>query len=325
MEITVRNVNHGLAEALWNLKTMGVEEQSRNGPVIVFPEPVMTTYARPNERVLFWNKRDANPIFHLLEAIWMLAGRKDVKFPQLFNSTIGQFSDDGESFNAAYGYRWRHHFGFDQLVAVIETLTADRNTRQAVMQIWEPNDLRKSTKDKACNTQVFFEVRHDKLNMTVINRSNDIWWGCYGANAVHFSILHEFVAHAVGAELGVYRQFSHNLHLYTKLYDAKQYLIYPPVAEDYDLYMYGMKSKPIMDNGDWKSWLEEAEMFCADPYHPHAYTHDFFYHVAYPMAMVSKTRKDKLGDGMYWAQKIEAADWHTATVEWINRREAKKA
>jgi len=325
MEIATRNVNSALSEALWKLKVMGREESSRNGPVIAFPEPVMTTYERPQERVLFWDKRDCNPVFHLLESVWMLAGRRDVAFPQMFNSRFGQYSDDGKNFNAAYGYRWRKHFGYDQLERVIEVLTKDRNTRQAVMQIWEPSDLGKATKDKACNTQVFFEIRADRLNMTVLNRSNDLWYGAYGSNAVHFSVLQEFVASAVGVPLGVYRQFSHNLHLYTKLCDAVKHLDNPPSPESYDAYLHGVKPSPLMSpNTNWKKWLLEAEYYCENPFSFSPWLDSFFKDIAYPMAMASKSRKDKTGDGIFWANQIAADDWRIATLEWIQRREEAK-
>jgi len=107
----------------------------------VFPEPVTTTYLRPTERVLFHAGRDANPIFHLMEAIWMLAGRNDVAFLEQFNRTIGQYSDNGEVFNAAYGHRWRKHFGHDQLIEVINLLRKDPKSRQAVIQMWDDKDL----------------------------------------------------------------------------------------------------------------------------------------------------------------------------------------
>ena len=130
IEIRARNVNVAVSEALWKLKVVGVQEDTRNGPVIAFPEPVVTTYERPQERVLFWGERDANPIFHLMESIWMLAGRRDVAFLEQFNSKIGQYSDDGKVFNAAYGYRWRDHFGYDQLTEIIKLLKEEPHTRQ---------------------------------------------------------------------------------------------------------------------------------------------------------------------------------------------------
>ena len=328
MEITVRNVNHAFSEIFWKMKAMGLKpEQTRNGPAYVIPEPVVTTYRYPKERVLFHKGRDANPIFHLMESIWMLAGRRDVAFLQHFNSTIGQFSDDGKVFNAAYGYRWRRHFGFDQLEETIKILRKDPNTRQAVIQMWDQDDLNKRTKDKACNTQVVFDTRGGRLNMTVFNRSNDIWWGAYGANAVHFSFLQEFVASSLNMHCGAYRQVSNNLHLYTELYGASRYIEHPPTVEDYDLYSQAVVGPlPIMLNGDYKSFLADCEKFCCDPFDQSAeYKNPFFTHVAQPMAMVSRVRKIRAGDGTGYAAKIRASDWKRAVFDWIHKRELLRA
>jgi thymidylate synthase len=328
MEITVRNVNQAFSEVFWKLKAANLQpEQTRNGPALVFPEPVTTTYLRPTERVLFHAGRDANPIFHLMEAIWMLAGRNDVAFLEQFNRTIGQYSDNGEVFNAAYGHRWRKHFGHDQLIEVINILRADPKSRQAVIQMWDDKDLTKQTKDKACNTQVVFSIRGDFfLDMTVFNRSNDIWWGAYGANAVHFSVLQEFVATSVGMQVGVYRQISNNLHLYTELYDAKKYVNSPPNAHVYDHYSnYLVKPLPLMLDGHYQSFLWDAEEFCTKPFNDKiVYRHPFFQGVAVPMATVSAMRRGKVTDGRGYASKIKAPDWKNATLQWINNREAKK-
>jgi hypothetical protein len=127
MEIKVRNVNEAFSDIFWKMKAMNLEpEQTRNGPAYVMPEPVTTIYTHPDERVLFNRKRDCNPVFHLMESIWMMAGRNDVAFLSQFNKNMVNFSDDGVTFNAAYGYRWRHHFGFDQIRAVIKTLHLTR-------------------------------------------------------------------------------------------------------------------------------------------------------------------------------------------------------
>ena len=327
MELVVRNVNQAFSEIFWKLKVLNLKpEQTRNGPAIVYPELVTTVYKCPAERVLFHGGRDANPIFHLMESIWMLAGRNDVGFLQQFNKRMVEFSDDGKAFNAAYGHRWRKHFAHDQLDEVIKLLRRDPATRQAVVQIWDNADLLKKTKDKACNTQIIFDVRQDRLNMTVFNRSNDIWWGAYGANAVHFSFLQEFVAAATGHRIGVYRQVSNNFHLYTELYDAKQYLVSPPDASHYDYYSQGVvRPAPLMLNGEYKLFLTECEMFCSDPFNERIrYANPFFEYVAKPMAMISRVRKAKGGDGRYYAQNIRAEDWRRAAFEWIDRRDKAK-
>lgn len=331
MEIKTRNVNGALADALWALKVGNYEpEQSRNGAVMAFPEPVITTYFRPQERVLFCSKRDANPIFHLMESIWMLAGREDVEFLQKFNSTISQFSDNGTTFNAAYGYSWRYRFGYDQLLIVIEMLRKDPGSRQAVLQMWNTEDLTKKTLDKACNMSVVFDCREGNLNMTVFNRSNDLWFGAYGANAVHFSFLQEFVAHAVKMPVGVYRQVSNNLHLYlSNGYDGYDIMSSVPAsfdAEFSDLYTLGQVTpEPLMTNSDYAGFFDDCEAFCADPFSLDSkYCHPFFADVARPMAMVSKVRKAKAGTGEDWAAQITASDWRRAVQDWIFRRENKK-
>lgn len=328
MEINVRNVNQAFSEVFWRLHALDLTpENTRNGPALVFPEPVTTTYTCPQERVLFHPGRDANPVFHLLESIWMLAGRRDVGFLRQFNSRINQYSDDGEVFNAAYGYRWRRHFGRDQLVDVIRLLRRDPETRQAVVQIWDPADLTRRTLDKACNLDMVFDTRGGRLNMTVHNRSNDVWWGAYGANAVHFSVVQEFVACAVGLRIGHYRQVSNNLHLYTKLYDAARYVRSPPFADAYDHYSAGLvRPAPLMVDGDYVRFLEECEEFCNDPFNlERDYHSPFLKHVAAPMAMVSRVRNSHAGDGRAYAAKIRSEDWRRAVSEWIDRRELARA
>lgn len=324
MEITTRNANTLFEDMFWKFKTSGMSADSRNGPVIRIVEPVLTTIANPRERVLFHGERDANPVFHLMEAIWMLAGRRDVGFVQQFNSKIGQYSDDGEVFNAAYGYRWRHHFGHDQLLELITKLQTDRDTRQAVLQMWDSKDLSKDTKDRACNMQLIFEILHGKLNMTVINRSNDAWYGYCGANAVHFTVLQEFVASAVGVKLGVYRTFTTNLHLYTELYDARKFVDNPPSSEAFDMYQHGVKPMKLVGNTDYFGWLEDAETFCNNPFKYDNSQYSFFTEVAHPMAMISYERKNKISDGMKWADRVEAEDWRIAAQDWIERRETAK-
>ena len=163
---------------------------SRNGDVLYIQEPVIVTYAHPRERVLFNQARDCNPFFHLYEALWMLAGRNDVSPLAYYNSNIANYSDDGETFNGAYGYRWRNcqipevysykdedGFGMggmvagvttkfvDQLRILIDHLKAVPDSRRAVLQMWNvEDDLLKigpqnQSKDVCCNTHVYFALR----------------------------------------------------------------------------------------------------------------------------------------------------------------------
>jgi len=226
LTIVGRNVNEVYKEAMWKMPIFGSKEGSRNGLVMVSNVPVISTYERPMERILFNANRDANPFFHIIESMWMLAGRNDVECLSLFNSTMGNYSDDGVTLNGAYGYRWRAHFDHDQLRWVIGELARDKTTRRAVLGMWDPYTdpqyVYMGGKDAPCNTHVYFRVNMGALDMTVCNRSNDIIWGCYGANVVHMSFMQEFVAQAVGIPVGSYHQFSNNWHIYEQHFHLLQ-------------------------------------------------------------------------------------------------------
>jgi len=212
-------------EALWEAARAlifgGVKEGSRNGTVLRHPIPVTFLHCHPERCVVFDPDRDANPFFHLLEAIWMLSGSNKVEFLSNIVPRMVSFSDDGETFHGAYGHRWANYFG-DQLEDILRLLTSEPNTRRAVLGIWDPiGDLGTNSRDLPCNTTVYFQqsCRDGSLDMTVCNRSNDLVWGALGANVVHFAFLHAYIAANVNMAIGRYYQFTTNLHCYEQHFE----------------------------------------------------------------------------------------------------------
>lgn len=178
MHFKYRNVNEAFLKLISGIFTgeiPTVVTSSRAGEVAMIEEPVTVSYLRPRERVLLNEARDANPFFHLYESLWMLAGRNDLAPLTYYLSSYADFSDDGETVNGAYGYRWRHSAlsaanpcldnplgeGVDQLKLIIEHLRAKPNSRRAVLSMWNiEDDLLKvdSSKDVCCNTHAYFSV-----------------------------------------------------------------------------------------------------------------------------------------------------------------------
>jgi Thymidylate synthase len=327
MEFYVGNVNEALSRALENIKLSHSVEQSRNGDVWVFPEPVMTIYNRPTERVLFSPLRDANPFFHLMESLWMLAGRNDIAWPAYFAANMANYSDDKKTLHGAYGYRWRKGFSVDQLRVLAEHLRKDPSSRRAVLTMWAPEvDLVYATdpsnKDAPCNTHCYLDARNGALNLTVCCRSNDLWWGAYGANAVHFSILQEFMAAFVGIPVGEYRQFSNNLHLYTSVVAVNRIDEYCADIEAHDHYLSEDSEHYPLVQGDPEMWLPELDRFLRDPLNNKrtSYLEPFFPDVAIPMYRA------------WWLHKeghaprevtLGARDWEIACNAWLARRHKK--
>jgi hypothetical protein len=220
MQHYFRNVNYALIEMAEDILEQGDKGPSRNGPVISYPHPVTITTMNPMERVLLCPKRRANPFLNLLDGLSILSSVRDVKplsdiVPRFLN-----YSDDGVTLRAHYGARLR-----DQVHTAVHMLRQDPSSRRVVMTIWDKNkDLEARSVDIPCNVMVIPRiVRGESLDLTVINRSNDMFWGLLGANIVQFSFLQEYMARMLGVRVGHLHQFSTNLHAYTEFGPGRIY------------------------------------------------------------------------------------------------------
>lgn len=320
--ITAPNVNGALTDGLWHLRTSGYREDSRNGPVIVAPGPVITQYLRPQERLVSHAERDANHVFHLMETIWMLAGERNVKWLLPFNANFSQYAEANDIQHGAYGHRWRHGFGLDQIWEALAELRKPNN-RRVVIGMWAPmHDLGSPARDVPCNTHIYLQVIRGHLEMTVCCRSNDVIWGAYGANAVHFSVLQELLARALGVDVGTYTQFSNNYHLYTEMGQGEKLLHNPPQGDKYA-------------SGEWEpiellripeglsEFLDDCRHFVLPGGEDYDYQTSFMREVANPLRIAYLERKaGKEWTGMLAA--IPSCDWKSAFIEWAARREEKK-
>ena len=359
-----RNVGTALERAVDLILAIGVRDtERRNGPVLESPIPVETVYDRPRERVLFQEWRDANPFFHFYESLWMLAGRRDIAPLTRYVKRMTTFSDDGQTQNAAYGHRWRHApyvdaYGRgeterDQLLEIFRVLRADPKSRQAVLQIWDhERDLGTATKDHACNLTVTFQIDYEKrLNMVVFCRSNDIIWGCYGANAVHFSMLHEYVWLRLRdiCDIGTYTQYSVNWHAYESVFEPMQDKrnrsgLYLDPYEHMTIRAGGETVAPydLADGVLDDTWDEDVRRFVTSdgrlPKLDSGFKNDFFIDVAWPIVAahdhyadvvrpgrLGRAYGDRKWDGDWGPiyahlRNCAASDWRLACEQWIDRR-----
>jgi hypothetical protein len=318
--IYAMNVREAYKIGLERLVVYGVDESSRVGPVKVMPGPVCTIYEKPTERVLLNAVRDANPFFHFFEGIWMLSGSKNGAYLNQFVSDFtSRFADDGTKLHGAYGYRWRNHFNVDQLRAIVGELKGNPQSRRCVLSMWDPDaDLGINLKDIPCNTHVYFRVIGGYMDMMVNCRSNDMIWGGYGANAVHFSMLQEYIAAAIGVEVGQMYQNSWNFHAYCDILEK----VKPYLSDDTWIGPYEgtipLVSEPTSFLGDCEAWIGST-FFSGD--RVVMSENKVFTQVALPMQMAHGAyRKKKFGSALTICEDIEAPDWRRACTEWIQRR-----
>ena len=91
-------------------------------------------------------------------------------------------------------------------------------TRQAAISIYDAKEINYGnyTHDTPCTYAVQFTIVGQKLNMCVVMRSNDLWYG-FCNDQYCFSKLQELVAIETGLLIGNYYHFAHNLHLYDNI------------------------------------------------------------------------------------------------------------
>jgi hypothetical protein len=131
--------------------------------------------------------------------------------------------------HGAYGWRWRNHFAqtkrqlyesgettpIDQLLVASAMLKHNPHDRRVIIQIWDCEiDLGSDSLDVPCNLILKPYIQDGVLDLQVYCRSNDAVWGCYGANAVQFSFLQEYLAAHIGVPMGSYYQISADFHAY---------------------------------------------------------------------------------------------------------------
>lgn len=346
-------VNEAFSQGIDHLLENSNMNVSRNGPVIVAPAPVITVTRKPMQRVLFSPVRDANPFFHLFESLWMLAGRNDLPWLAQFNQQMASYSDDGgQTQPAAYGYRWRKWFNYDQIEAIVRHLQEQPNSRRAVLTMWDAwpmamdmngawkgGDVEKAFsdgKDVPCNTNCFFAVRdREYLDMSVQCRSNDAIWGAHGANAVHFSVLLEYVAARLDLIPGVMYQYSFNYHVYPDnlkvgldemLANVQRANAYRNSAEAVTTPLFVHETT----GGIWErelSWfmvLADPRPIGAGDFSTPLFTEPFFCGTALPMLRAWRAHKDRKYDLAYKELSTMAprSDWRIACETWIAKRAA---
>lgn len=333
--INVRNVCEALPTTMELLMSEGRYEESRAGYVLALPAPLMTVTSQPRERVLRSAVRNANPFFHIVEAIWMLAGRNDATTLNHYVKDFGErfaerqhgepLPEDDGRIHDAYGRRWRITFDFDQLDAVVKRLIDNPNDRQCVIAMWDPrvggqNDLLGPWRTRPCNTHLYLRVQEHSLDMTVCCRSNDMIWGGHGANAVHFSVLQEYLAARIDVGVGTMYQLSNNAHAYTTEFERLNSVSSGLIAHDH--YASG---EVIPEPMFTEPAAIDEDVIAALQWHDGGSIPDFsndWFGTTFASVITAHRvyRSGNIATAIKIAGTIRSSDWRVACVEWLQRK-----
>ena len=103
---------------------------------------------------------------------------------------------------------------------VVLKLRQDKDTRQAVMKFSLPEHFWDGNKDFTCTLHAFFQIRDNKLDMTVNMRSNDLMLGLVFDLPWFISLMTEIKDEVIDLypdlEIGSYTHLVHNIHIYDR-------------------------------------------------------------------------------------------------------------
>lgn len=212
------------ADSIWCQIVKDVTEQGIHGQRSRLGETAELLHAHIalsdiRERWILSRTPALNPAFAIAEVFWILAGHNESPFINHWNPTLPRFAGGGAEYHGAYGYRLRRHYGFDQIQRAYEVLSANPDSRQCVLQIWDPNwdlpnkDGSPRSEDIPCNLTSVLKVRNGRLEWLQVLRSNDLYRGL-PYNIVQFTTLQEILAGWLGLEPGDYHQVSDSAHIY---------------------------------------------------------------------------------------------------------------
>ena len=195
---------------LHSLVTHGMKVNPRGNATLELRN-VLLRVNNGRSTILLNEARRLNYRFMVAEWLWIWFGRDDVATIKKYNKVIVQFSDDGISFNGAYGKAIMPSWPY-----AMSALQHDENTRQSVIQIYRQPT--RKTKDVACTLSYQFLLREGKLHLTVTMRSSDIWLGL-PYDMFNASMLLNIAAGQLNVDIGSVTFSLASSHLYMNNYD----------------------------------------------------------------------------------------------------------
>src|SRR5262249_50933534 len=163
------------------------------------------------------------------EQVWFLTGsRRPEETLQQFTKIWDDFTNLNGVIPAAYGYRWRRHFGRDQIAELVALLERDPSSRQGVVVAWDAGsdglDARRTRKNVPCPYTFTVNIIGGALHLHNIVRSNDMLLGC-PHDAAGFALLQRMLAARLGVRVGKYTHSISNAHVYDIHYEAARALM----------------------------------------------------------------------------------------------------
>lgn len=195
-------------EFYWNYIQKNGTDRGDN--ICVFNQ--LFTLESPKLRLIHTSWRKWSQSYAMREYSWYLSADRSVKEIKKYAPIWDKMHSGDDLVWSNYGWWWQQG---EQLKRVMEQLIQEPMTRRAVIVHYSAELSPKFNKDTPCNLVLNFYVNDNKLNLTVMARSIDLWYGFCNDQFI-FSTLMEFVSGIIKIPMGTMSYFITNFHIYKK-------------------------------------------------------------------------------------------------------------
>jgi thymidylate synthase len=202
-----------------------IEQNKRTEENIkVIGHPISTVVDLRNNLVPTIGLRKTFPKSAAAEIAWFLSGTQDPAFIQKYAPFWDKFveKENGKDvIKSSYGYRWRNHFGRDQIGDAIAALKEDPTNRRVYISAWDAKEDGLLTKDQLnvpCPVGFNLTIINGKLNSTITLRSSDIFVGL-PYDVMGHAYLMDAIATSLNVDLGFMGVSLNHAHLYEAHWD----------------------------------------------------------------------------------------------------------
>lgn len=241
------DINVQVYTLLEDLTTFGMKSAPRGHKVV--EANVATLDIDPLRPLMDFEHRNFNWRYFAGELAWYISKDNSIDFINNFSTFWSGLTDNGK-INSNYGTILlgdhpstpnvqdnptvrTFNPGVNQLEWVYNSLKKDKDSRQAVAFLNCPYYQYEGNRDFVCTMYLNFWIRHDRLDMKVQMRSNDIFFGLsYDApwfSLVHQSMFLELKKIYPELKLGMYYHTADNIHYYERHFDLVDKIITSPI------------------------------------------------------------------------------------------------
>lgn len=178
------------------------------------------------------------------EFVFYFSGRNDLEYIQRYAKFWKDIANSDGTVNSAYGhllFNIKNEHEKTQWEWAYESLKKDSDTRQALMHFNMPVHQFDGNKDFVCTLNAIFHIRDNKLDFTVMMRSNDAILGL-PTDVAFFTMLQQqmfnlltdgFHAPYPLLEMGKYTHSVNSMHLYERNFKLVDDMLDKKFSEDF--------------------------------------------------------------------------------------------